>query len=318
MCKRCLIFLLPTLLLLSLAAAPQPQNSVTYERYDVDIDVQADGSLHVAETYQMRFEGEFHTGFAEIPLDYVTDVVDVQVREGDWVYTEGGSGPGTFSVDREWDTMYVEWEYEPTSGIEVHIFTVEYRVLGGLWVYPDGDLLSWIAVPADRSGIPVEASRVMVRLPAPVEPADLMVAPWGAETTHTVADEGQTIVFKAVAPLPDGVALEVEVGFPSDLTSATVQDWQRASDAMETVYRWQALDVDLTITPDGRLAVTEEHTLAVDEGYLYHGYREIPWLYLDEITDVGVWEGERAFEFSTDPCDYCYVVEEDVGEWRWV
>jgi len=42
MYKRRLAFLLSMLLLLSLAAAPLPQKSVTYERYDVDIDIQAD------------------------------------------------------------------------------------------------------------------------------------------------------------------------------------------------------------------------------------------------------------------------------------
>ncbi|MBL7065370.1 MAG: hypothetical protein ISS49_14345 [Anaerolineae bacterium] len=84
-----------------------------------DIDIQPDGSMVVAETYQIRFEGEFHIGFTEIPFDYVTDVVDVQVRENDRVYSEGGSGPGTFTVDHEWDAIYVEWEYEPTNGAEV-------------------------------------------------------------------------------------------------------------------------------------------------------------------------------------------------------
>lgn len=93
--KRLLAYLLILSALLSLGAAPQPQRSVTYERYDVEIDVRPDGSLSVAETYQLRFEGEFHTGFAEIPLDYVTDIVDVQVREGERAYEESGSGAGT-------------------------------------------------------------------------------------------------------------------------------------------------------------------------------------------------------------------------------
>jgi hypothetical protein len=38
-------------------------------------------------------EGEFHTGFAEIPLDYVSNIVDVQVREGD-ILEESSSGGG--------------------------------------------------------------------------------------------------------------------------------------------------------------------------------------------------------------------------------
>jgi len=89
--------ILALLTLLNLAAAPQlpprQDKSVTYERYDVDIAFQADGSLLVAETYRLRFEGEFHTGFAEIPLDYVSNIVDVQVREGD-ILEESSSGGG--------------------------------------------------------------------------------------------------------------------------------------------------------------------------------------------------------------------------------
>ena len=139
--------ILALLTLLNLAAAPQrlprQDESVTYERYDVDIAIQADGSLLVAETYWLRFEGEFHTGFAEIPLDYVSNIVDVQVREGDRVYDEGGSGPGTFTTMHGYDNIRAEWEYVPTSGTEVRTFTVEYRVLGGLWVYPDVDWLAW-------------------------------------------------------------------------------------------------------------------------------------------------------------------------------
>lgn len=305
------------LLVVGLGAAPHPQDNVTYERYDVNIDIQPDGSLLVTETYQIRFEGEFHTGFAEIPLATVTDIVDVQVREGERVYVEGGSGPGTFTLSREADQIYVEWEYEPTSGTEVRTFTVTYRVLGGLWVYPQGDMLSWTAVPEDRSGISVEASRVTVRLPQPVSPSELTFRSVDLETRTELLDE-RAVVFETLAPIPDGTALQVLVDFPHGLTNATVSDWQRQVDETQAVYRWKSFNVDLTIAPDGTLVVEEEQALVVDKGSLYHGYRQIPWLYLDRITGVAVWEGERAFESSTDPCEYCYVVEDNAGQGNWV
>ncbi len=325
--RRSLTFLLVALILLSLAAAPQPQKSVTYERYDVDINVQADGSLLVAETYQLRFEGEFQTGFAEIPLDYVSDIVDVQVREGDRIYDKGGSGPGTFTLERGYDNIRVEWEYEPTNGTEVRTFTVGYRVLGSLWVYPDVDRLAWKAVPADRSDIPTEASRVTVHLPSPspgqpssgrpVDPNDLIANAKGIEATVEVLD-AQTVVFESMGTIPNGTAFEVEVGFPHGLTAATVTDWQRQFDERQTSYRWENFDVEMTIAPDGTLRVTEEQKLAVDGGYLYHGHRTIPWLYLDQITDVEIRSSERAFQLSDTPCDYCYVVEEKRGSGSWV
>ena len=243
-------------------------------------------------------------------------MVDVRVREGAQVYTEGGGGPGTYVLDRDWDVIYVEWVYEPTSGTEVRTFTVEYRVLGGLQVYPDGDLLSWTAVPDDRSGIPVEASRVTVRLSQPVSPADLVYLSDPPETRVETVD-GRTIVFESLGPVPDGQSMEILVSFPHGLTTATAPDWQREMDQVQAVYRWEMFDVDMTIASDGTLTVEEAQTLTVDEGYLYHGYREVPWLYLDRITDVAVWGGGRTFEFSTAPCDYCYVVEEDGGS-SWV
>jgi len=314
--RRLLTILLAVLALLGTAAAPEPQRSVTYERYDVDIDIQRDGSLLVAETYQLRFQGEFQTGFAEIPLDNVSDIVDVGVREGDRAYVEEGSGPGTFSLERSYDAIRVDWEYEPTSGSETRTFVVEYRVLGGLWVYPDVDWLTWKAVPADRSGIATEASRVTVHLPAPVDPERLITWSKTVEATVQVPDP-RTVVFESKAHIPDGTAFEVEVGFPHGLTSAEITDWQRRADEIITSYRWTELDVDLTVASDGSLTVEESHTLHVDVGHLYSGYRIIPWLYLDQITNVGVESTAQQFRFSETPCEYCYVVEEKPGRSDW-
>ena len=309
------------LALLSLAAAPEPQRSVTYERYDAEIDIQRDGSLLVTETYRLRFQGEFHTGFAEIPLDNVTNIVDVVVREGNRAYVEGGSGAGTFSLERGFDAIRVDWEYEPTSGTETRTFAVEYRVLGGLWVYPDTDWLAWKAVPADRSGIPTEASRVTVHLPSPasdhpLDPDDLIANAKGVEATAQVVD-ARTIVFESAGAVPDGTAFEVMVGFPHGMTEAQVTDWQRRADEAITSYRWTNLSVDLTIAKDGSLTVNETYEWAVDVGHLYSGYRTISRLYLDDIKDITVSSTDRAFQYSEAPCEYCYVVEQERGRDDW-
>jgi len=316
--RRILTVVVVALSLLASAAAPAPQRSAAYERYDVDIAVQPDGSLAVAETYQLRFEGEFRTGFAEIPLDNVLDIVDVEVREGDRTYTREGTGPGTYTLERGYDAIRVDWEYEPTSGsgTETRIFTVAYRVLGALWVYPDVDWLMWKAVPADRSGIPTEASRVTVHLPEQIEEDRLVAYSSGIEASVEVTD-GQTVVFESGGSVPGGTAFEVKVGFPHGLTDATVTDWQRRADQMITSYRWTNLDVDLTVSSDGLLQIRERHALAVDVGHLYSGYRSIPWIYLDDIRDISVESAEQPFAYSESPCDYCYVVEEKPGRGDW-
>ena len=61
--------------------------------------------------------------------------------ERDRIYEESGFGAGTFTWSRGVDAIRVDWEYEPTGGTDVRTFTVEYRVLGGLWVYPGRDTL---------------------------------------------------------------------------------------------------------------------------------------------------------------------------------
>ena len=315
--RKAVTFALLILSLLALAAAPAPQRSVAYWRYDVEIDIQTDGSLIVAETYELRFQGEFHTGFAEIPLDNVTEILDVQVLEGDETYASDSTGPGTYSLDRGYDAIRVDWEYEPTSGTETRVFTVKYRAVGALWVYPDLDWLEWKAVPADRSGIPTASSRVTVRLPAPVQAERLITRSRGVDAFIEAVDD-RTVVFESTDPLPDGTAFEVEVGFPHGLTEARVTDWQRRADEATTSYRWTDLAVDLTVGADGSLDINETHTLAVDVGNLYTGYRSIPWLYLDRITDVTVQSPERRFQLSDTPCEFCYVVEEKSGREDWV
>lgn len=315
--RRVWPFILGALAALAVAAAPLQQRNVTYQRYDVVIDVQRDGSLLVTETYELRFEGEFRTGFAEIPLDNVTDIVDVTVREGERPYVQGGYATGTFTLERGYDAIRVNWEYEATSGTEVRTFTVAYRVLGGLWVYPDFDWLMWQAVPADRSGIPTEASKVTVRLPAPVDEEQLVVNSRGIDATATVVD-ATTVVFESRGSLRQNTAFEVEVGFPHGMTSAGISDWQKRADETAADYRWTDVTVDLAVAQDGSVTVHERHALDVKSGYLYSGYRIIPWLYLDGIESVSVESAGQSFQFSSSPCESCYVVEEKPRQPDWV
>jgi len=305
--KRLVMLML--LVLVLTAATPPQQQSVAYERYDVEIDLQGDSSLVVTETYRIRFEGTFQQGFAEIPLDHVEDVSDVHLWEDDREYTQGGSGPGSFVLTDEYDSLFVDWTFTPTEGSEVRTFTLQYRLAGGLWVYRDRLLLSWDAVPADRSGVPVEAARFTVHLPGPVPSVGITLE--GAAARADTPDPS-TVVVEAEGPVPDGTPLTVSLTLPPGLVSAETPGWQRWAGDAE--YRWEAFHVDLAIAADGQLAVTEEHRLRVTDGYLYGGYREIPWRYLDSIGEMEVWEGERSLDLSDQPGDYRYVFERQYSD----
>jgi len=184
-----------------------------------------------------------------------------------------------------------------------------------VWVYPDGDILEWRAVPADRSGFPVRASRVTVNLPSivPIDQVQHTAFGPGFDTQVT----GQQVIFESTEPIPDGTRFQVQVGFPHGLVSAAVQPWQENADSAKLVYRMEALDVDLTIGAGGQLSVEERQRVAIDAGALYVGHREISARYLDAISDVRLFEGDRSFTESDDTCDYCFRVVQVPGSAGW-
>src|SRR5207302_1919927 len=61
-------------------AAAQGRN-VAWNRYNVDLDVQPDGSVQVTETQTIHFQGTYQQGFRVIPADRVTGIDDVSVSE---------------------------------------------------------------------------------------------------------------------------------------------------------------------------------------------------------------------------------------------
>ncbi len=306
------------LLLLTIAAAPPQQQAVTYERYDVEIVLQSDGSFWVTESYTIRFDGVFQQGFAEIPLDSVDEIADVQMW-GDVTddsyrqFDAGGDAPGSFRASSTADAVTVEWFFAPTTPGSTRIYHLRYRVVGGLWVYRDQVLLLWDAVPTDRSGIPVEAAQVTVRLPVP---PDLSAATSEGAPAQWEIPDSTTFVVTASEALPQGTPLRVVVPLPSDLLAVQTPDWQRSSAPLD--YRWLAQHVELTVQPGGQFLVREEQRLQVVDGELYGGWREIPWAYLDRIDNVQVWQDDRSLTPSPQPQDYAYVVEEQPGLARWV
>ena len=323
--KRLIIaVLMVAWVVLSLPPAGLAQNAppVTYERYDVAINVKPDGSFAVREIQQIRFDGEFTQAFAEIPLAYTTRIDDVTVYEGDATYASGGEGPGTFTTQYDGDNLAVNWTFEPTRPGDVRTFVLAYTVAGGLWIYPDRDLLEWRAVPADRSGVPVLASQVTVTLPAdpatglPVPVQDLRATTFGAPATAQIA--GGQVVFEANQAIPDGTALQVQVGFPHGLVAAEPQAWQIAEDNADLAYRYKTLDTDFTINGDGSVTVEERHRIAVEAGALRQGLHTIKHTGMDDVVDVAVLEGDQAFTLTQELCDSCYWVSQTPRTSSWV
>lgn len=310
------LLLLLTLLVLNPGVVRAQAPAITYERYDTAITLRPDGGFLVREIQQIRFDDEFHTAFADIPTALTQDIQAIQIYEGETRYTAGGSGPNTFTTERDGDFIYVNWEYAPTQPGDVRTFILEYEVVGGLWVYPDQTVLEWRAVPGDRSDIGIESSVVTVTLPSAVAAEQLQATAYGPRFQTTTTPD--TVSFTATEPLPDGIQFQVQVGFPSTLVNAERQPWQVQEDTARLAYRFKELNVELALEPDGALWVDEYHHLAVEAGVLDQGSRQIPLAFADGIDQIKVTEGEEAFIEADSGCAYCLQIQETAREPDWV
>ena len=312
---------------------------VVYQRYDVDIKIQPDGSFLVREIQDVLFNEEFQTAFAEIPTELTESIGSVRVYEilagAEVEYVDAtliGNDPllpYTFSTSREGNFVYVDWAYSPTDAGETRTFIVEYVVFGGLWIYPDGDILEWRAVPGDRSGVPIESSTVTVTLPEAVEIDALPVMAYGPDfetryalsgisnplTEPTTADQ---VIFEATNPLPDGQGFQVQVGFPHGIVNAQPSRWQVAEDSANLEVSLPALETTIRIQEDGSLLVEEIHAVAVEAGALYESNRTIATRFLDDIVQVEVYEGDQRFQEARSNCEYCVRITENSRSADWV
>lgn len=229
-------FLLGSLYSASVSPVRAAEKSIVWERFDVDIQVNDDGSFDVAEHQRIRFiGGTFREGYREIPkrnFGYLSDWSVNDENGNFYTQTSGGELPYTFTVDDLGDRYLIRWFFPPTS--QTQTFSLRYRVHEGLRYYPGGEQLWWKAVFGDRQ-FPVLESRVLVRVPAPA-----IIEEWAAyinsrdahdAVTAERLDNGRAIVFTTLRTLRDGEELEVRVQFTHGVVAGSAPAWQAAADA---------------------------------------------------------------------------------------
>lgn len=249
------------LLLLSGLARAQEEVDVAWERFDVRIEVQDDGSYQVEERQVVEFgSGVYRTAFAELPLDRAQDIDAVQVsesRDGELIPYDQVS-PGAFSARREETfsvaesatSLAIDWSYPATTNAS-RTFVVNYNVEGALRVYPDSDppneQVWWIGISRDTTAVgPVREASVTVVLPRPV-PLDQVVVEDENVDLSDYTEDGQTWTWTA-RDLDQGDELDARIQFPPIIAGATPPDWQLADDqtrrqAKEQEARGQVLNL---------------------------------------------------------------------------
>jgi hypothetical protein len=229
------------LVLLSAGAAlSQSQPAVVWQRYDVDLTVQTDGSLAVAETQAIAFNGTVQHGQRVIPLDRTTAITDVGVAEQtggrEQSYTSGSNRPGTFATERVSDGFSIDWWFTPATNT-TRSFVVRYVAHDAVRQYSGGDQVQWKAVYADRAG-PVQASTITVHLPADATQSALYLytAQGGSarEVGTAVRVDARTLRFTLDA-LPSGTGAEVRAQFPHGLITASSPPWQADADRADWI-----------------------------------------------------------------------------------
>lgn len=139
-----IIILLTSFFIVSPALAAKSYDA---EYFDVQIDLQADGSAIVTETVKFHFQGEpFTFAFREISATE-TDGVTFLEASLDGVSMPQGTQAGQVEVEPG-DPLKVTWHFAPVSDA-AHVFVVRYHAEGVIR-QGEADTLIWRVIPEDH------------------------------------------------------------------------------------------------------------------------------------------------------------------------
>lgn len=166
---RKLPFLLIILLVSLFTATPALAAKSYYaERFDVQIDIQDNGSAIITETVEFHFEGDpFTFAFREISANE-TDGITFLDASRDGVPMPVGTEAGQVEVEGG-DPLTVTWHFPPTSD-ESHVFVIRYQA-DGVIRSGDADTLVWRAIPEDHDYAIAHSTITLVH-PPQVTPLD--------------------------------------------------------------------------------------------------------------------------------------------------
>jgi len=222
---RLATILLAALLLPVVASA----KSYHAERYDVALDLQADGSLTVTETVVFNFtDGSFTRVFRELPTRR-TDGLEILSVTLDGRALPPGQEPGQAQVDYG-RTVEVVWHLLPTEG-ETHTFTLEYRARGVAERAAGADRFAWQALPTDRDYRIAEGT---VTLAWP-EGTELRggVTVTGADVQVRTEPGRAVVTFERRSK---NHALEIQAEFPSGTVAPQPPNWQQRRELAARVF----------------------------------------------------------------------------------
>lgn len=271
MTRKIVFALLVCALFFTLAA--QSDKSYRAERFDVDVQVQEDGSLLVEETVMFNFTGgPFSFVFRELPTDQTDGITDIQAGVDGMVWP-GGSGPGEVEITGR-NPIEVVWHLSPTADA-VHTFELSYRMLGVVRRGDNMDVLDFQPLP-DEYDYAIDTSRTSINFPVG---ASLAAAPElrAGDAIVTTAPESVTFDMQGLSP---GDPLVVRLSFAPGAFNVAAPMWQAQRDAQNSK-AWIWFVLGAIILAGGLLAfwrAARPYSRSVPKAnsYLYKPPLEIP------------------------------------------
>ena len=198
------------------------------ESYDIEVAVNADGSLEVTEHIRVHAEGgQVRRGiYRDFPTRYRNrygnrvvvgfEVVDV-LRNGQ---------PEPWFTERRDNGVRVNTGNDELLPVPAtHHYTLRYRTTRQLGFFDGHDELYWNAIGTGWA-FPIEAGSVEVRLPEPVPTASMTAEAWsGPQGARGQAHLSATpapgmATWRLTAPLQPGEGLTIALSFPKGVVAA--------------------------------------------------------------------------------------------------
>ncbi len=187
------------------------------ERFDVQLDIQENGSVIVTETVEFRFEGgPFTFAFREISANK-TDGVTFLDASMDGAPMPEGMQAGQVEVTAG-NPLKVTWHFPATSDAS-RVFTIRYRVHGVIRK-GDADTLIWRAIPEDHD-YSIASSSIILAYP---QKATLLENPRLSRDFETGStNEG---ILLTTSGLGEDEGLILTVLFAADSLTTAAPRWQ--------------------------------------------------------------------------------------------
>lgn len=137
--KKTVSILFCCLIFLGLIIIPAEARTLEMENVSHHLTINPDASVTVIEYLTVRFDGEWHGFYREIPVNQGTSLTDISVSESgqNYQFNPGSEyGPaGTFLVKQTDGLTTIDWSIDAQD--ETRVFILRYRVMNAVKIHKD-------------------------------------------------------------------------------------------------------------------------------------------------------------------------------------